>query len=389
MTTPVIAIIGAGPCGLTLARLLECKGIDYAVYERDESENTNRAGGSLDIHPETGQRALQECGLFDAFKKYARYDDTVLSLLDKSGKQHLQIGQGRDAPEIDRKELRQILLDAIPKDKTRWGHTLTGATLGEDGRPVLQFANGVVVSGFKLVVGTDGAWSKVRPLLTQATPQYSGKTYLEARINLDSPLYETLSKSRGAGTTISVGSGTPIITQRQGNGSYRTYFGLPVPADFFKSGGKVGLQDAEATRGLLLSDFYADGWSDDHKALIRHATDFRTWPLYSLSAEDMNWTPVPGATLAGDAAHLAMPNGEGVNLAMTDALNLADKIAEHGVENIDLAVREYEQEMFPRGEETISEGKAMTGIMYGEDPQPFVEIFSAFGAGGDGEEGEH
>lgn len=165
MTIPPIAIIGGGPCGLTLARLLECKGIDYVVYERDESENSNRAGGSLDIHPETGQHALREGGLFDEFKKYARYDDTVFTLADKFGKRLLQFDQGRDAPEIDRRELRQILLDAIPKDKIKWGHTLTSVAVGEDNRPVLQFANGVVLPAFKLVVGADGAWSKVRRMV--------------------------------------------------------------------------------------------------------------------------------------------------------------------------------------------------------------------------------
>lgn len=163
MTAPTIAIIGSGPGGLTLARLLECKGIDYVVYERDESETSPRSGGSLDIHPLTGQQALRECGLFDEFKRYARYDDTLFTLADKLGKQLLQMGQDRDAPEIDRSELRQILLDAIPKGKIKWGHALTSVAVGEDSRPVLHFANGVALSGFKLVVGADGAWSKVRP----------------------------------------------------------------------------------------------------------------------------------------------------------------------------------------------------------------------------------
>jgi FAD binding domain len=165
MTAHTIAIIGGGPCGLTLARLLECKGIDYVVYERDESENSNRAGGSLDLHPETGQHALREGGLFDDFKKYARYDDTVVAIADKLGKRVLQIGQGRDAPEIDRRDLRQILLDAVPKEKIKWGHALTSVTAGEDNKPILHFSNGVVLSGIKLVVGADGAWSKVRPMV--------------------------------------------------------------------------------------------------------------------------------------------------------------------------------------------------------------------------------
>lgn len=165
MTDPTIAIIGGGPCGLTLARLLECKGIDYIVYERDESQDSNRTGGSLDIRPETGQYALREGGLFAEFQKLARYDDTVFAIADKLGNRLFEFGQGADAPEIDRSDLCQILLDAIPKHKIKWGHALTSVTAGEDNRPVCQFANGVVRSGFSLVVGTDGAWSKVRPMV--------------------------------------------------------------------------------------------------------------------------------------------------------------------------------------------------------------------------------
>ncbi len=165
MTTPAIAIIGGGPAGLTLARLLECKDIDYAVYERDESESSNRPGGSLDIHAETGQLALREGGLFEEFQKHARYDDAVFALENKLGERLIQMGEGRDAPEIDRSELRQILLGAIPKNKIKWGHSLIRATAGQDNSPVLHFANGAVLSGFKLVVGADGAWSKVRPMV--------------------------------------------------------------------------------------------------------------------------------------------------------------------------------------------------------------------------------
>lgn len=174
---------------------------------------------------------------------------------------------------------------------------------------------------------------------------------------------------------LSVGSGNLIVTQRQGNGSYRIYFGLQVPEDFFRDG-TIDLQNLEAIRNLLLSDFYAD-WSDEYKDLIRHATDPRAWPLYTLSTEDLGWKSVPGFTLAGDAAHLAIPNGEGVNLAMTDSLKLASKIAEHGTENLDQAVQEYEADMFPRGVATIAEGKAMADVMFSEGPQAFVQMMSS------------
>jgi 2-polyprenyl-6-methoxyphenol hydroxylase-like FAD-dependent oxidoreductase len=80
--TPPIAILGAGPSGLTLGRLLHLAGIDFVVFERDTSAASAwRRGGSgtLDLHEGSGLLALQEAELFDEFKKKARYDLYCLS----------------------------------------------------------------------------------------------------------------------------------------------------------------------------------------------------------------------------------------------------------------------------------------------------------------------
>jgi 2-polyprenyl-6-methoxyphenol hydroxylase-like FAD-dependent oxidoreductase len=177
---------------------------------------------------------------------------------------------------------------------------------------------------------------------------------------------------------MTVGDKKLAVTQRQGDGSYRTYFGLEAPENFFHREG-VDLTDLDATRQILLSLFA--GWAAEYTDMIRHSTDFRGWPLYSLAAEDMNWKSVPGTTLVGDAAHVALPNGEGVNLAMADALDLAKKIGEHGVEGLDRAVEEYEAGMFPRGAQSISEGLGMAGMMFSEGPEAFVDLMKSFGAG--------
>lgn len=182
----------------------------------------------------------------------------------------------------------------------------------------------------------------------------------------------------GAGNSMAIGSGKVIVAQRQGNLSYRNYFGLQVPEDFTRNGG-IDLQQIDATRQTLLLEYFPD-WSDEYKEVIQHATDLRAWPLYTLSTDDMGWKSVPGFTLAGDAAHLAITNGEGVNLAMTDSMELASKIAEHGFDKLEQAVLEYEADMFTRGIASITQGKVMADVMYREDPGPFLELIKLYEA---------
>lgn len=174
---PSIAIIGAGPSGLVFARLLELGGItDYIIYERDESATPGpwQQGGTLDLHGPSGQLALKRAGLFDKFSKdLARWEASRLHIVDSRGATVVQMGEGSDRPEIDRLQLRQLLLDSVPAHKIRWGHAVSmvernahGRTASGDNGCVIRFVNGTSATGFRLVVGADGAWSKVRPLVS-------------------------------------------------------------------------------------------------------------------------------------------------------------------------------------------------------------------------------
>ena len=58
-----IAIAGAGPGGLTLARLLQQSGAQVSVYERDQSRNARVQGSALDLHEGSGLAALEAAGL--------------------------------------------------------------------------------------------------------------------------------------------------------------------------------------------------------------------------------------------------------------------------------------------------------------------------------------
>lgn len=151
-----------------------------------------------------------------------------------------------------------------------------------------------------------------------------------------------------------------MIIQRQGDNSYRIYFGITVPENYI--GTEIDINNPPGTRDTLLGNFFHQ-WDDSLKEYIRQADNFRSWPLYQFPAESLDWQTVPGVTLAGDAAHLALPNGEGVNLAMLDALELVSCIEKYGAEGLDKAVKEYEKALLERGREHVIDGQQMAQIM--------------------------
>src|SRR5712691_3860229 len=79
--TPRIAIIGAGPGGLTLARILQTRHIPTTVFERESHPDERPQGGSLDLHQESGQLAVHLAGLDEQFRAIARYEDQGMRLL--------------------------------------------------------------------------------------------------------------------------------------------------------------------------------------------------------------------------------------------------------------------------------------------------------------------
>ncbi|PTB37176.1 hypothetical protein M441DRAFT_148886 [Trichoderma asperellum CBS 433.97] len=381
MSVPPIAILGGGPSGLTLARLLECNKIDYVIYERDASSSIEGQGGSLDIHGTTGQQVLKEAGLFEEFKKYARWEASKTIIQDKNGTTHLVFGEDQDAPEIDRASLRKILVESIPPSKIRWGHPVkTVENLGS-GEITINFVNGTSVSGFKLVVGADGAWSKARHLLTSAKPQYSGKHYLEAKISTSNPFYPTINEIVGVGNLIALGEGKQLSAAEQGDGSYRIYIGLVVPEDFAKSGiVDLSKADGDVARSQFITnaDFFGT-WGSELKDVIANSQGaFKSWPLYYLPPDALSWDRVPGIALVGDAAHLSTPFvGEGVNCSMFDSLVLARQIVEHGLEKLDAAVEAYEKDMFERGKDLIERSNGSAAFLFAPNaPKPLLDVIA-------------
>ena len=352
MKTPRIAIVGGGPGGLMTARILSLHGVEAAVFEGEARSSARPQGWSLDMHPETGQYAIEMAGLGAEFKRIARYEDQETRVYDKQATllfKDAEAGTG-DRPEVDRAQLREMLLDSLPEGVVRWDHKLTATPLEvEDGQFELMFRNGVH-ERFDLVVGADGAWSRVRPLLSAAVPVYSGVSFIELGIDDVDARYPEIAALVGRGLMFALGDKKALIAHRDANAHVGFYAGVTVPEDWIESGA-LDLSSAEAMRAGLLEVFA--GWSEDLLQLLHHCGEEAFPRRINALPVGHRWEHRRGVTLLGDAAHLMSPfSGQGANLAMRDGADLALALAAGG--DWDAAVRGYEELMFDRAAEAAA-----------------------------------
>jgi 2-polyprenyl-6-methoxyphenol hydroxylase-like FAD-dependent oxidoreductase len=369
MTTPV-TVIGAGLGGLALARVLHVHGIPVTVYEADDSATARKQGGMLDIHPWNGQPALAAAGLIEEFRGLVLEGRESYRVLDRAGTVLLDLpddGTG-SRPEVQRGELRQVLLDSLPDGIVRWGHKVTGVQALGKRRHEVRFADGSTVIT-SLLIGADGAWSRVRPVLSDAAPAYVGVTSVETFLLDGATRHRAAAEAVGTGSLFALAPGKGFVVQREGDGTLHAYAQLVKPLDWLAD---TDLADAAAVTAQVVSEF--DGWAPQLTALL---TDSDTAPvlrrLYTLPIGH-RWDRTPAVTLLGDAAHLVPPNGEGANLAMLDGAELGQAIAAHP-DDVENALADYEQAMFPRAAEAA--GEDVYGIMLGDDaPHSWIAMMS-------------
>lgn len=332
-----IAIVGAGPGGLTLAQILTRHGVAVSVFERERGPLERPQGGTLDLHVDSGQLALQRAGLEDAFNRIARYEDQGSRLMDQHARLLFEAPNpdAGDRPEVDRTALRQILLEALPAGCVNWGVGISAIRPAEHARWTLH--QGEISHGpFDLVVGADGAWSKIRPLLSPYVPQYSGLTFIEFGIDDVDRQHPHIARLVGRGKLEVEGGAKAIIVQRNANAHLRGYAIFRVPTDW-----------AAAPRSVSALKAQFEGWHADILALFEAANEtVLTRHIYALPVGH-RWNHRQGLTLIGDAAHLMSPfGGEGVNAAMLDAAELAQHLLQ--TPDCSAAVQAYENHMFER-----------------------------------------
>jgi 2-polyprenyl-6-methoxyphenol hydroxylase-like FAD-dependent oxidoreductase len=256
MTTPV-TVVGAGLGGLALARVLHVHGIPVMVYEADASATARTQGGMLDIHPWNGQPALAAAGLIEEFRGLVLEGRESYRVLDRAGTVLLdQPDDGTGSrPEVQRGQLRQLLLDSLPDGIVRWGHKVTGVRALDKARHEVRFADGSTAIT-SLLIGADGAWSRVRPVLSDAAPAYVGITSVESFLFDAASRHRAAAEAVGAGSLFALAPGKGFVAQREGDGTLHAYAQLVKPLDWPAG---TDLADAAAVTARVVSEF--DGWA--------------------------------------------------------------------------------------------------------------------------------
>ncbi|MFC4949512.1 FAD-dependent oxidoreductase [Pseudonocardia sp. GCM10023141] len=373
-----IAIIGAGLGGLTAARVLYTNGIEAALFELEPSAATRVQGGMLDIHEESGQQALHAANLYDDFIKIIHEGGQAMRLVGRDGTVHVSTeddGNG-GRPEVDRGDLRELLLSSLPDGAIHWGRKVTGAQALDGGRHEVTFADGSTITT-DLLIGADGAWSRIRPLLSDALPAYTGISFVESDLLDAATRHPRSAAVIGRGFFICLGDERGFLAHRETDGSLHVYTALKVDEGWADT---VDFTDAAVAREAVLAQF--PGWNDDLRGLIS-AADGALVPrrIHALPVGH-RWERRPGVTLLGDAAHVMSPfAGEGANLAMLDGAELGRAIAAHP-DDVEAALAAYEDALFPRSEASAADSAESLQIMFGADGLERMTEFFGSGPGG-------
>ncbi|HZX75305.1 MAG TPA: NAD(P)/FAD-dependent oxidoreductase [Cyclobacteriaceae bacterium] len=377
-----IAIVGGGPGGLTLAKLLQLKGADVKVYERDLNKNARVQGSPLDLHEDSGLAAIIQANLLDEFKnnfmpkadrKKIMNDQAEVFLSDHETKVEENFGNPHFRPEIDRGVLRKILLASLQPETVVWDSHFISMDKQHDGW-LLHFKNRNSIYA-DLVIAADGANSKIRPYMTNVKAFYSGITMLEGNIDDAKNAAPHISTLLNGGKIMAFGNEKDVLMGQKGNGEIGFYASFKADENWTTTSG-LNFNDKTQLLDWFKKEY--SEWSPVWHELFENATTpFIPRPIYCMPF-DQTWEALPNVTMLGDAAHVMPPfAGEGVNMAMRDALELSDCLTSDKYSTMQEAISVYETSMRKRASTAAKESLDNGEIMHSEKAlTTMLEFFS-------------
>jgi len=367
-----IAIVGGGPGGLTLARLLQMNGADVTVYERDADRNSRAQGATLDLHEESGLAALREADLMNEFWANYRPGADKVRIVDKSGRIVMEDSatdaDARNRPEIDRGPLQKILLDSLKPGTVVWDSQFVAMSQRHDTWK-LQFKSGIT-SFADIVIAADGANSKIRPYITDIKPFWVGYTAVEGAVYDSVTACPNMHRLLDGGKIFAMGDDKTLIVSSKGDGSLVFYPGFKSSENWVR---ESGINFGNKAQVLAWFKVEFSEWDSTWYELFENASiAFMPRQQYCMPT-DQTWEALPNLTIIGDAAHLMPPYaGEGVNMAMLDALQLSQCLMSDDFENLQQAIAAFEKKMRTRAAEAAEQSLASTKLLHSPDAIGFM-----------------
>jgi p-hydroxybenzoate 3-monooxygenase len=309
-----VGIIGAGPAGLLLSRLLQLQGIDTVVLEnrsRDYVEARIRAG-ILEQHT---VQTLRDAGVGERLDREGLPHDGVY-LQYPGTRHHLDFEElcGRKVWVYGQTEVTKDLIKAQLDDGPPLLFDVSDVTPEDvDGdSPRIRFtdADGVAqVLECDVVAGTDGFHGVSRPLVTAGTPgRLWERTYPFAWLGILADVAPSTDELVYAWHP----DGFALLSMRSPSVS-RLYVQVD-PTEKIEDWSDDRIWDALSTRLRL------EGWS----LQTGPVTEKSILPMRSFVSAPMRRGRL---FLAGDAAHIVPPTGaKGLNLAVADVTLLAQAL---------------------------------------------------------------
>jgi 2-polyprenyl-6-methoxyphenol hydroxylase-like FAD-dependent oxidoreductase len=376
-----IAIIGAGPGGLTLARLLQLKGADVEVYERDFNKNARVQGSPLDMHEGSGATALREAKLTDEFNRNVKQgadkkiivNERAEIIFSDHGAKPDEDANKHARPEIDRGALRKIFLESLRPGTVVWNSHFVSMEQQCEGW-LLHFKNGSRAYA-DVIIAADGANSKIRPYVTDIKPVYSGVTMVELNVDDAAQAIPQIYALLNGGKVMAFGNGKCLLGGQKGDGGLGFYASFKPDANWAVNSGIDFANKAEVLAWFKKE--YSE-WNSIWYELFEQATmPVIPRPIYYMPL-NQTWEALPNLTLLGDAAHVMPPfAGEGANTAMFDALELSECLASDKYDTVQEAIASYEVSMLKRAAMATKQSLENGERMHSEDA--LEKMLGAFG----------